>query len=161
MRAISFESHAEVQTFSAPSGRRQLLSSWQLPSSQHPRCSHSRRPCALIDCSRQLDCPAHRSPAPPPQRPHGDDCIWLVGGGAGCALSGQSGCLEQRISAHGRLERVLKGCTWYLLSGTASNASIAGLADSYRGFFNPPPVRFLLPAGSRAAACGRGGRVLR
>ena len=29
--------------------------------------TRSRRPCALIDCSRQLDCPANSYPAPPSQ----------------------------------------------------------------------------------------------
>ena len=50
---------------SVSSSRRKLLP----PGNFLPRNIHvartPRRPCALIICSRQHDCPAHRSPTPP------------------------------------------------------------------------------------------------
>jgi hypothetical protein len=45
----------------------EFTASRQIPFSQHPCCSHSRHPCALIDCSRQLDCPEHSYPTLPVQ----------------------------------------------------------------------------------------------
>jgi len=48
-REVSGTCVQEQRLFEPP----KIAASWQFPPSQHPCCSHSRHPCALVACSRQ------------------------------------------------------------------------------------------------------------